>query len=406
MLLRSFSGRDPDLSEVNIPMRIKELLIEGYPEARAKYEKEGIDPHTLSTTLQNFRSLVDRNQLQGTEKNIDWWAKNYSFLDFFKFVQEKLSTPSKTQIKKGKVAGKSILLSEDEEWLIVIPLDFNASCFYGKKTAWCTAVKPSYFRSHFSYHNSTLVYCINKQTGNKWAIQIFPDKVQGTIIWNAADQKITPDQFQSETGLIIDQIISKALDHSNQIVNARKKSLADKKKLPELYDKFKETEPKVPSPALEKLFLNLFDDDWEHTYLNSYILTLAKSGYSLENINPEVLRMAAKNDWKKIKLIKRPPQEMLEGAVTSRYRADALEYIARRMKRRINDRILSLYLNTDNTYWFNGLVRELRYNKITVSQSVINKACKHNPLYAKVFLYYGYPVPKSLQPVETNNENT
>jgi hypothetical protein len=89
--------------------------------------------------------LCQRNQVVGQERNIDYWRKQ-GIDAFAKFVGQKLTIPSKTEIKRSKIPGKHIDLVDNDQWQIVIPLDKESSCFHGKNTKWCTT-KPnaSYF---------------------------------------------------------------------------------------------------------------------------------------------------------------------------------------------------------------------------------------------------------------------
>ena len=57
-------------------MRIAELLAEGYPDTVAAFS-QAADPVTVKKTVDAYRDLVNRNQLQGNERNIDWWRLSY-----------------------------------------------------------------------------------------------------------------------------------------------------------------------------------------------------------------------------------------------------------------------------------------------------------------------------------------
>ena len=54
-----------------------------------------------------------------------------------------------TQSKSKRLVGDAVVLREDDRWLVVIPLDKEASCFHGRNTDWCTA-KPR--RTHWEEH--------------------------------------------------------------------------------------------------------------------------------------------------------------------------------------------------------------------------------------------------------------
>lgn len=77
---------------------------------------------------------------------------------------------------------------EDDKWLLIRPLSFEASSKYGAGTKWCTTFKreKEYF---FKYcQNGILVYIINKDSGEKFAM--FYDMTterHETSFWNVED---------------------------------------------------------------------------------------------------------------------------------------------------------------------------------------------------------------------------
>lgn len=89
------------------------------------------------------------------------------------------------------------IVYEDEEWLFVRPLTFNASKKYGSNTKWCTTTEsnPEYFTKYAS--RGVLIYCLNKKTGYKVASFRSLDKNDPEFSWwNQKDNRI--DSLQSE----------------------------------------------------------------------------------------------------------------------------------------------------------------------------------------------------------------
>jgi len=156
-------------------MRYTELkLVEGYKEVTQKFAQEA-EAEQVKKAIDQYRELVNRNQVQGNERNIDWWGKQ-GWERFRTFVNAKSQQQSITQQKKRKNTGRSHTLAENDRWLIVVPLDKDASCFHGKGTDWCTT-KPDhdYFHVYFLNSSATLIYFLQKQTGAKWAASVHPD---------------------------------------------------------------------------------------------------------------------------------------------------------------------------------------------------------------------------------------
>lgn len=173
-------------------------LDEGFKEAQTEFAQAS-SPGEAQERINQFRDLVNRNQVQGNERNIDFWRKQ-GWEQFNAFVSTKSQEKSKTQEKRSKSEGRSITIHEDPNWLVVVPIDKDASCFHGKNTDWCTT-KPyaPYFEQYFYDNQITLIYFLQLDTGNKWAIAAHTDtdKVE---MFDKQDKAIDGDTFKQQTG--------------------------------------------------------------------------------------------------------------------------------------------------------------------------------------------------------------
>lgn len=180
-------------------MRLVEFfsLFEGYKEAIADFSKAA-DVAEVGSVIDQYKSLVNRNQVSGQERNIDYWRKQ-GWDAFNAFVKDRVGKPSATQIKRSKLQGEAIKLVDDDEWLIVVPLDKPASCHYGRGSDWCTT-KPnqSYFEEYFYVNGVTLIYCIRKADNAMWAVAAHED-VDKIEIFDQADNSISVRRFESDT---------------------------------------------------------------------------------------------------------------------------------------------------------------------------------------------------------------
>lgn len=202
-------------------MLLHELICEDYKTAAVKFNAVA-DPTQVQQVIAQYRQLVNRNQVQGQERNIDYWAKQ-GWEKFSQFVQSKSSTPTVTQIKRKQAAGKSIILSENDKWLIVIPLDHDASCYHGRNTEWCTA-RPN--RGHFDHYfldnEVVLIYCLDKQTGNKWAIAMHKNlSIAEYEYFDKNDISIDSREFQQQTGLDPKKLIEMVPHSDTRIADVR-----------------------------------------------------------------------------------------------------------------------------------------------------------------------------------------
>lgn len=192
-------------------------LVEGYKEAQTEFAAAS-DPTTATQLIDMYKELVNRNQVQGNERNIDWWRKQ-GWEQFKNFVNTKSATKSITQIKRSKVLGKSITIFENQQWLIVIPLDKDASCFHGKNTDWCTTKPHTHHFEEYFYDNAvTLIYFLKLDSGEKWAIAFNPT-VDTIECFDINDRSLSTTSFKRQTGFDPQRFIDLAIgqNHINSV---------------------------------------------------------------------------------------------------------------------------------------------------------------------------------------------
>jgi hypothetical protein len=198
-------------------MKITEILylVEGYKEAQTEFSADS-DSASVQKTINDFKQLVSRNQIKDiNQKNIDWWRQQ-GWDQFSSFVQKAIVVPSKTQVTRKKIPGKSITLMENDDWLIVIPLNKDASCFHGKNSDWCTTkINQSNFEQYFYDKEVTLIYCLNKKTAGMWAIAVHKN-TKSFELFNQQDKKLSPQKFKEQTGLDADELRTMALGSTHQ----------------------------------------------------------------------------------------------------------------------------------------------------------------------------------------------
>ena len=161
------------------------------------------DGDNVTSVISQYKDLVNRNQVSGQERNIDYWRKQ-GWAAFSELVKDRATSPSATQIKRSKLPGESIKLIDDATWLVVVPLDKDASCHYGRGTDWCTDnPKQDHVEAYFYTKRGTVVYFINRQTGSNWAI-VFTS--YGTELFDQEDYSIGVQDFEDDTGFSVAQI--------------------------------------------------------------------------------------------------------------------------------------------------------------------------------------------------------
>jgi hypothetical protein len=149
-----------------------------------------IDSTFNESDLKAFQKFCEYNE-RGLIKQNDL-SKYHFFDDINNAVSmAEIISDSKELEKQIKI------VYEDEEWLFVRPLTFNASKKYGSNTKWCTTTEsnPEYFVKYSS--KGVLIYCLNKKTGYKVASFHSLDKNDPEFSWwNQKDSRI--DSLQSE----------------------------------------------------------------------------------------------------------------------------------------------------------------------------------------------------------------
>lgn len=230
---------------------LKQLIIEGYKEATSEFTK--VDPNA-SEVIKQYRDLVNRNQVQGDERNIDYWRKQ-GYEKFKEFVSFRSQIPSNKQVKKASQKGKQITLAENDKWLVVVPLDKDASCFYGKNTEWCTT-KPfqSYYEQYFFEDKVTLIYCIRKRDMEKWAIAVYPDEIDNVQFFNRKDDEISQEDFDNETGIISKNFI--AMVKEKEISSATQRERNSYKEFQnKITESIKNMKPGERDPHIEQMLI-------------------------------------------------------------------------------------------------------------------------------------------------------
>lgn len=69
----------------------------------------------------------------------------------------------------SEIRVSSLILLDDDDWLIGIPLKASAAMWWGRYTTWCTAVDESFYRKY--RENGHLIVFISRSEGGSWQLQ-------------------------------------------------------------------------------------------------------------------------------------------------------------------------------------------------------------------------------------------
>lgn len=318
-------------------MRYQEIrLVEGYREVTQKFSQEA-DLDQVKKIIAQYRDLVNRNQVQGNERNIDWWGKQ-GWERFRVFVNAKSQQQSQTQKKKRKNTGQSYTLAENDQWLIVVPLDKDASCFHGKGTDWCTT-KPDhdYFEQYFLNDLVTLIYFLQKQTGAKWAAAVYSNGE--AEFFDKNDNSISNGDLADQTGIPLDTVMkyvamvsTSETDVNKKANSARSNMQYDLDTVRDLADQFYRSPSTDRNPKIETLLLKTKDSQALRRYMyklisddekvdldqNMQTLIATKLPFMIEhisNLSDRTARQAIKKDVSSLRYISNPSQAIINYAI-------------------------------------------------------------------------------------------
>lgn len=301
-------------------MKIKEIIIEGYKEALDYFTKINGDPSLTTELINKFRVLVNKNQVTGNERNIDWWRKQ-GWDKFAEFVDNESYSITNTQLKRKKVDGKSVTLLDNDEWFVVVPLDRNASCFHGKNTDWCVTKQNQDFALYFNLMGAILIYCIHKQSKMKWAISFQLDKWDEAEYYDRSNNYISEERFIEETGLDPDDffimIRNMENDNDSPFYVAKQQYQKMKKEITEYLNQDSITRNK----RIERMIVEY----GSLYYMIDYVKKLGYQKMATDPIFYEIQMEAVKNDESLVRNIINPDEKMQYRLI--RYDKRNIQYI-------------------------------------------------------------------------------
>jgi hypothetical protein len=110
-----------------------------------------------------------------------------STYDGFKDMKDQVKIAEEI-LKQKELEKQTLKIHDDDTWLVLTPLSFEASKVYGSNTKWCTT-QERYWENYLKTHR--LIYCINKKTDTKVAFS--RDFNEGKFqSWTADDSEVSP----------------------------------------------------------------------------------------------------------------------------------------------------------------------------------------------------------------------
>lgn len=150
--------------------------------------------HDTSVNVETLKKFIDFNERNLIEKNDLTAYKSYDEIHNQMIYAE-------MKVQEKELQKQVVKLVENEDWLVLKPLTYEASVKYGYNTKWCTAMEKqkSYFTKYAK--EGILIYFINKNNNKKIAVykKLFDGERSITItditFWDETDKNI--DSFTS-----------------------------------------------------------------------------------------------------------------------------------------------------------------------------------------------------------------
>jgi len=281
-------------------MRYNEFkLTEGYKEVQQKFSQEA-DPTEVASAFDIFKKLVSANRISGQERNIDWWGKQgwSAFTEYVTAIDER---PSSSEQKARTKKGNSYVLEETDEWLIVVPLDKDASCFHGKNSDWCTT-KPTqnHFEQYFRDFSVTLIYFFRQSDGAMWAMTVSTKK--GPEYFDQQDTSLSMEEFNQQTGLDSNkyaELVGGETEVGQQATASRDVMKADLENLKSLIEKLVQMDAPRRSAKIETMLLRVKDAK----SIKRYLIILYQAN-GLVELDQQLQTLVATNVTGSIKYLK------------------------------------------------------------------------------------------------------
>lgn len=127
--------------------------------------------------------------------------KNSDISTYVGFEQMRVEVKLADEIVKQKEFEKQTKkIYEEDEWIALIPLSFEASKLYGSNTKWCTT-QEKYWNEYIKH--SKLIYIINRSTNEKFAISSKKNSKTEIQAWLSNDDEISPMLLDLPMGMLM-----------------------------------------------------------------------------------------------------------------------------------------------------------------------------------------------------------
>jgi len=177
-----------------------QTLLENYSTQRDRWVKDGAEKDDVVSYLELHKDLKKRNLLKGKERDIDTFTTFDQLVSTLTQAQTEVTKTKQKRIAKDEGAE---IIYDDENYLVVQPKTYEASCYYGAGTKWCTASKNRTHWDEYAKEGTIIYYVIDKSDDFKIAFVI--DGIH-TDVYDEEDETIP---LRQATDLMLKKLPSK-----------------------------------------------------------------------------------------------------------------------------------------------------------------------------------------------------
>lgn len=213
-IIELLASKDPSKTNKYLPFmvkRTKEFM------TWLRNELENVSFKEMTDIVNQFHDLSERNLLDN--KDIYSYETNQEIVDAVKEASEKVT---RGEIKKKE----TVVLHEDDRWLVIQPLTSRSSNVYGKSTKWCVSSEDHNFKKYYKDYtkDGCLVFLIDKLVKesntrdnklSKVAFHKYCNKDNKLTIWDSKDVQLDVTEFMNLISLVpgdVMSVINKAVD--------------------------------------------------------------------------------------------------------------------------------------------------------------------------------------------------
>ena len=146
-----------------------------------------------------FDNLVRKNLIRGEDSDI----YRYSFEELDTFVSKKAKEEEKKVRREKYGGGKEnyTKIEETDNYLIVTPHSYSASCFFGANTDWCISSSTVSYWKRYWRENTKIYIIIDKKKNKKYAVAVYEDPSKEKEVYDEKDKRISFDTLVKKLGL-------------------------------------------------------------------------------------------------------------------------------------------------------------------------------------------------------------